>query len=178
MLAVFGNPVMTNANKRPLTATEKRIIGNYVRANPRARRTKKNPAHEYIVRLDGKAVRRVTVTDNATAHQIKQRVIKLYNLPERITVTATGYDMGTPRSNPRPGRCMSNNVVAMLYVHADDGELYCHGFGNAPITLSTAPSGAVTIGGLKNNTGVQLYALEGGALSVQRKDKAPLWKDL
>ena len=60
-----------------------------------------------------------------------------------------------------PGKravCFSEDVMAVLYVHKEDGAAYCHGFGNADIRLQTHRDGSVTIHGLKEQTGVKMLA--------------------
>lgn len=78
-------------------------------------------------------------------------------------------------TNPRGG-VMSENVLAIVYEHADDRKLYVHGFGDADIRLSGGGSN-VTIRGMKQNTDVHMRALPSGALSITGGHGQRLWKN-
>lgn len=75
-----------------------------------------------------------------------------------------------------PGRCLSKDVLAILYRHAEDGKEYCHGFGDADIRLSSRGD-AVTIQGLKRRTGVGMYAGKDGETVTLRKPGVRLVED-
>lgn len=74
------------------------------------------------------------------------------------------------------GGLMSTDVMAILYRHAQDGEFYCHGFGNADIDLSGSPLHGVTIDGLKEKTGVRMYGTPNGSITIAHPSKR-LWEN-
>ncbi len=80
-------------------------------------------------------------------------------------------------ANPRKGRgaTMSHNVLAVLYVHKDDGEQYVHGFGSASLDLDTAQDGTVTISGLAERTDVDMLALDDGSVLLRGRHGQRLW---
>lgn len=63
---------------------------------------------------------------------------------------------------------MSHHVMAVIYRHIEDGELYVHGFGDANIEPDTLPNGALIVRGLKENTGVDMYAQKDGSVLLVR----------
>lgn len=114
---------------------------------------------------------------------------RIYKLAREIRVLALELmrDGGGVRSNPplvifgNPGRgnsgsgaLMSKDVLAVLYKHRDDGEFYIHGFGDASLKLKGSPSEGVSIGGLKERTGVQMTANPDGSITLHHKSHK-LW---
>lgn len=71
---------------------------------------------------------------------------------------------GNPK---RQGAVISHNVQGVLYLRDDDGIPYVHGFGDAPITLRSSKSGSVTIGKMKNETGVEAVLLTDGSILLR-----------
>lgn len=71
----------------------------------------------------------------------------------------------------------SDHVMAIVYVHKDDGQLYCHGFGDADIDLKSRGD-ALTITGLKERTHVEMFAEQDGSVRIAHKDGEPLWEDI
>lgn len=67
----------------------------------------------------------------------------------------------------RGERIISHNVQAVLYLRDDDGEPYVHGFGDADLELHTHRDGAVTIGRLKDRTGVELVLKPDGSVLLR-----------
>lgn len=65
-----------------------------------------------------------------------------------------------------PGHCFSEHVMAVVYVHKEDGELYCHGFGNADLGLTTHRDGSLTIRGMRERTGVRMVAERDGSVRL------------
>lgn len=66
------------------------------------------------------------------------------------------------------GRIISHNVQAVLYLRDDDGEPYVHGFGDAELDLHTnTRTGAVTIGNMKERTGVEAVLLDDGSILLR-----------
>lgn len=79
--------------------------------------------------------------------------------------------------NPGPrGRLMGTDVLAVVYRHKEDGKLYCHGFGDAEIKLTTRGD-ALTITALKEWTGVRMFALPDGSISIS-KPNGRIWEDM
>lgn len=83
---------------------------------------------------------------------------------------------GNPRK--KRGTRMSGNVLAVLYVHDDDGEQYAHGFGNAELELNTRRDGTVTIGGLSDGTDVEMIAQDDGTVLLRGVHGQRLWDDV
>lgn len=75
------------------------------------------------------------------------------------------------------GTKTSNHVMAIVYVHRDDGKFYCHGFGDADIKLRSKGD-ALTIEGLKERTNVQMYAEPDGSVRIKHKDGEPIWENI
>jgi hypothetical protein len=71
----------------------------------------------------------------------------------------------------------SEHVMAIVYVHKDDGNFYCHGFGDADIDLKSRGD-ALTITGLKSRTHVGMFAEADGSVRIAHKDGEPLWEDV
>lgn len=82
----------------------------------------------------------------------------------------------TMLGNPRGRHLLSKQVQAVLYVHAEDGGYYCHGFGNADLKLKTHGD-AVRIDGLKSRTGVEAWLLGDGSVHLVGKNGQALWMD-
>lgn len=83
---------------------------------------------------------------------------------------------GNPGKRGKSQR-MSSNVLAVLYVHDDDGEHYAHGFANAELDLDTARDGTVQIRGLPDTTDVEMLALDDGSVLIRGKHGQRLWDD-
>lgn len=83
---------------------------------------------------------------------------------------------GNPRK--KQGTRMSGNVLAVLYVHDDDGEQYAHGFGDAVLDLHTQRDGTVTIGGLSDATDVEMIAQDDGSVVLRGTHGQQLWSDV
>lgn len=76
-----------------------------------------------------------------------------------------------------PGRrLMGTDVLAVVYRHKEDGKLYCHGFGDADIKLTTRGD-ALTITALKEWTGVRMFAEPDGSVSIS-KPNGRVWEDM
>lgn len=73
---------------------------------------------------------------------------------------------------------MSRNVLAVLYIHEDDGEQYAHGFGDAQLDLDTQRNGTVTIGGLLERTDVEMIAQDDGTVLLRGTHGQRLWDDV
>jgi len=81
------------------------------------------------------------------------------------------------KSNPDGGIKMSDNVQAICYRHTDDDENYCHGFGNADVTLKTRQDGTLILGGMKDDTDVAMYAMPDGSICIKSNSGKRLWDD-
>ena len=75
----------------------------------------------------------------------------------------------------RGAQKFSSNVLAVLYVHDDDGENYAHGFANAELDLETLHDGTVKLGGLPTDTGVEMIAQSDGSVLLRGKHGQRLW---
>ena len=75
------------------------------------------------------------------------------------------------------GGKMSDNVMAIVYVHAADGQRYVHAFGDADVEPRTRGN-ALVLEGLKERTGVQMFADPDGGISVVHRDGKPVWEDV
>lgn len=84
---------------------------------------------------------------------------------------------GRHRVNGR-GIKTSENVIAVVYRHLDDGQLYIHGFADADIKPITHRDGSLTVKGLVEDTDVEMYALPDGSVRLQGKHGQPLWEDI
>jgi hypothetical protein len=71
---------------------------------------------------------------------------------------------------------MSNDVQAIVYDHVTEGPR-CHGYGNADIDLRTRGD-TLSITGLHERTGVEMFGLADGSVLIKRKDGKPVWKNL
>lgn len=69
-------------------------------------------------------------------------------------------------TNPARGECMSKHVMLIAYIHEHNGRPYAHGFGDADIELREGKGGALTITGMKERTGVHVYAAPGSPVAV------------
>lgn len=83
------------------------------------------------------------------------------------------------RNVRRNGRAVktSDNVMAVVYVHKDDGKFYCHGFGDADIALKSRGN-ALIIEGLKDRTDVQMFAEPDGSVRIAHARGEPIWEDI
>lgn len=79
--------------------------------------------------------------------------------------------------NPPKGHCMSYHVHAVAYEHEADGERYCHGFGDAEITLQSKRAGHLEISGLHDQTDVAMYAMPDGSIRLASTRGRCLWDD-
>lgn len=82
-------------------------------------------------------------------------------------------------ANPGPtGRRvkLSNDVQAIVYDHVTQGPR-CHGYGNADIDLKTRGD-TLSITGLHERTGVEMYGLADGSVLVKHRDGKPVWGEL
>ena len=75
------------------------------------------------------------------------------------------------------GRLMSKNVMAIVYRHAKDNNLYVHGFGDADIE-PFEDNGALVIEGLKTTTNVGMNVMSNGAVKVFGMRGQRIWADL
>lgn len=98
----------------------------------------------------------------------------LKGLKEQV---ASGYHRNpaiTIFGNPPAGRVMTKDVQAILYHRG--GKDYCHGFGDADITLKTHRDGGVTIGNLHQRTGVEALAMPDGSVVLRHPSHA-IWDE-
>lgn len=128
----------------------------------------------------------MTVGSRADQRRLAESLDLLYALKRQATV-GMHRNSGAPRSKKRNpvlalfgnpsktkhaidcGEVLSHNVQAVLYVRDDDGEEYAHGYGledDHDLELHTHRDGAVTIGGLKRETGFALVGLPGGEVVI------------
>jgi hypothetical protein len=115
--------------------------------------------------LDARAylqANRVTAADAVLASVVTriERLSASTSAPQRNP----GLSVVGALSNPQGARRvkLSDDVQAVAYLHCDDGDPYVHGFGDAPISLRTHDGNSVTIRGLLDETGVQMFGTPDG----------------
>lgn len=81
------------------------------------------------------------------------------------------------RKNPATtGEKFSGNVLAVIYVHDEDGDNYVHGFADARLDLKTLDDGTVQIAGLPDETDVEMLANPDGSVTLRGGHGQRLWK--
>lgn len=78
--------------------------------------------------------------------------------------------------NPPKGSTFGKHVLAIVYEHQDDGELYAHGFGEKEVDVRQRGEELV-LTGIGKRTNVLAQALPDGAVLLKHKDGKPVWKD-
>lgn len=76
------------------------------------------------------------------------------------------------------GTKTSDHVQAIIYKHADDDELYIHGFGDADIEPITTKNGDLLVKGLLTETDVQMFAMPDGSVRICGSRGQRLWEDI
>jgi hypothetical protein len=110
-------------------------------------------------------------------HKPEQRMLAaaidlLYGLKRQASM---GIHQNARKKNPvlalfgnphvREGEVLSRNVQAVLYMRADDGEPYAHGYGlqhDDDLKLATKRDGTACLGGLVEKTGMALVGMPNG----------------
>lgn len=78
-------------------------------------------------------------------------------------------------ANPkRKNDVMSRHVLAIVYVHNDDGKLYVHGFGGRDPKIIDRPDG-VTLKGIARRSDVLALAEDDGSVHLAHADGLPIW---
>ena len=79
--------------------------------------------------------------------------------------------------NARGAKKMSDHVQCVAYRHLDDDARYCHGFGDADITIRNGRAGRLDVSGLKDTTDVAMYAMPDGSITLRSSAGRCLWDD-
>lgn len=85
------------------------------------------------------------------------------------------------RRNPlvtffNPPKIFARNVLAMIYQHDADGQLYAHGFGAHDVGVRQR-GGDLILTDLPSRTNVLAEALPNGAVLVRHNDGRAIWKE-
>lgn len=67
-------------------------------------------------------------------------------------------------------------VVAIIYRHVDDGQLYVHGFGSEEPNIRTLADG-VALTGLVDDGQVMAVAQRDGSVVLRSRDGSPVWQE-
>lgn len=67
-------------------------------------------------------------------------------------------------------------VMAIVYRHAEDGELYVHGFGSREPDIRTLRDG-VALTGLVDDGQVEAVAQRDGSVVLRSRDGSPVWQE-
>lgn len=78
--------------------------------------------------------------------------------------------------NPPRRKIFGAHVLALLYQHADDGDLYVHGFGNREV-VARQEGDRVTLTGVPARTNVLLERQPDGTVLLKHKDGRRLWEE-
>lgn len=70
---------------------------------------------------------------------------------------------------------IARDVSAIIYVHAEDGGLYVHGFGHEPVMRQRG--GDLTLSNLSRDSGVRAFGLPDGTVSLAHDKGLALWGD-
>lgn len=80
--------------------------------------------------------------------------------------------------NPPRMPILTEDVQAILYRHATDGQDYVHAFGGVEPSITMGRQGKVTLAGLAERTGVQIVVRDGGrTLTLRHRGGAVLAKE-
>lgn len=71
----------------------------------------------------------------------------------------------------------SEDVLAIVYRHRDNDEFYVHGFGDAELDLSSRGD-ELRIRGLKDRTGIQMFAEPDGTVTIAHPQGHSIWEDM
>jgi hypothetical protein len=122
------------------------------------------------------------ILDAAVAGDMQAVMMAARDLRERVKPMESQLRAGI-HVNPslivfgNPGRMISKNVMAIVYRHTKDDNLYVHGFGDADID-PYEEDGALVIDGLKTTTGVGMRALPNGSVKVFGLRGQRVWADV
>jgi len=103
-----------------------------------------------------------------SAEQVQQLVMQLRRRdarpnPPRMRRAFRGSDL------------IARDVSAIIYVHAEDGGLYVHGFGHEPIMRQRG--GDLTLSNLSRDSDVRAFGLPDGTVSLAHAKGLALWGD-
>jgi hypothetical protein len=75
-------------------------------------------------------------------------------------------------------KLIASDVQAIIYRHAEDGEMYVHAFGPlADVEPTSHRDGSVTVRGLSDTTDVRAYANADGSVTLKHARGLPLTKE-
>lgn len=75
----------------------------------------------------------------------------------------------------RTSDIIARHVCAIIYVHAEDGGLYVHGFGHEPVMRQSG--GSLTLSQLSRDSNVRAVAMPNGEVLLSHADGRSLWGD-
>lgn len=101
----------------------------------------------------------------------------LHQVQQGIHANPALVVFGNPGRGKRrvSGKKFSGNVLAVIYVHDEDGERYIHGFDDARLDLKTMRDGTVQISGLADESDVAMVALDDGSVLLRGEHGQRLW---
>lgn len=75
----------------------------------------------------------------------------------------------------RASDIIARHVSAIIYVHAEDGGLYVHGFGHEPIMRQSG--GSLTLSDLSRDSNVEAIGMPDGTVTLRHNQRLSLWGD-
>lgn len=76
--------------------------------------------------------------------------------------------------NPRGAKTFGKHVLAIVYEHNDDGQLYAHGFGDQEVDVRQRGDQLI-LTNVPKRTYVRAQALPNGTVVLKREDGKPVW---
>jgi hypothetical protein len=78
--------------------------------------------------------------------------------------------------NPPKGSTFGKHVLAIVYEHQEDGELYAHGFGDKEVDVRQRGEDLI-LTGIPHRTNVLAQALPDGSVLLKHKDGKRIWQE-
>ena len=147
--------------------------------NPSARARKRNPISEHA-NLEEALIDLMTATRRIREGSPNVAILLIDKAAARVRELLVQVQRGihmNPRGSAR-GERMSGHVQAIAYVHAQDGDQYVHGFGDAELNAKELQKGILDLSDLHDQTDIEMFAMPDGSLSLrssQGKDLTALF---